>query len=423
MKNILLSINCILISLNSIKKKYKVSFRNQDQSWKINPGGLTIQNLKVVFVFALFFIVSANSALAQSEIKQEWASFEQEKDASFLKTKVKFKLSASARVVSEDTTSWAGLWVRVDNKDGGSGFFDNMNDRQIKLKEWKTYTIEGEMDENSQRIHFGGFSLGNGKFYFDDFILLIQNDKGKMQQVPVENSGFETPPVDNEIPHWIQGISSGQPVRVKGFSFSTSPENATGNYSLLIEGKGVQIDSSYFITPQEGFSPHIGVLVSMLNNLSSRVETQVSMLHQKEIDFLLDDKANTIGALVMHLAASEKLFQLRTFENRGFTEEEKNKWQVAFDLGDEARKEFIGHDIEYYLEIYRQVRQKTIQELQKRNDEWLLKTYPGELTNNYYYWFHVMEHQSSHLGQILLMKKRLPKKEEPIPKQKLNKDW
>jgi hypothetical protein len=28
--------------------------------------------------------------------------------------------------------------------------------------------------------------------------------------------------------------------------------------------------------------------------------------------------------------------------------------------------------------------------------------------NNYYGWFHVMEHQSSHLGQILFLKKRIP---------------
>lgn len=28
--------------------------------------------------------------------------------------------------------------------------------------------------------------------------------------------------------------------------------------------------------------------------------------------------------------------------------------------------------------------------------------------DNHYYWFHVMEHQSSHLGQILFLKKRIP---------------
>ena len=32
--------------------------------------------------------------------------------------------------------------------------------------------------------------------------------------------------------------------------------------------------------------------------------------------------------------------------------------------------------------------------------------------NNFFGWFHVMEHQSSHLGQILFLKKRIPPEPE-----------
>jgi len=133
----------------------------------------------------------------------------------------------------------------------------------------------------------------------------------------------------------------------------------------------------------------------------------------------MDDKANRIGALVMHLAAAEAYYQVYTFEGRDFNDEENKKWKVALDLGSEARKEFVGHPVEYYLNIYKQVRQKTIEELQKRDDEWLLQAAPGRLSN-YYSWFHIMEHQSSHLGQILLLKKRLPKRESTLRKQKLD---
>jgi len=359
------------------------------------------------------------SALAQTEIKREWTSFVQVKDASFLKKKVKFKLTASSKVNSVDTTAWAGLWVRVDNKEGGVGFFDNMRDRLIKSNEWRTYAIEGEMDGNSDKINFGGICMGNGMFYFDDFVLMIQNDTGSMEKATIENPGFEVVMSDDEIPHWVQGIFWDGPVHVKGFSFSSSPENLTGNYSLLIEGKSIQKDSSSYIGPYKGFSAHVGTLVSMLNNLSSRVESRVNMLNQKEVDHLMDDKANRIGALVMHLAAAEAYYQVYTFEGRDFNDEENKKWKVALDLGSEARKEFVGHPVEYYLNIYKQVRQKTIEELQKRDDEWLLQAAPGRLSN-YYSWFHIMEHQSSHLGQILLLKKRLPKRESTLRKQKLD---
>ena len=371
-----------------------------------------MRNLRsVVWLLCLPVLV-----VAQPEVQREWTSFAQMKDASFLKKKVKFKLMASSKVSLPDSTSWAGLWARVDNKEGGIGFFDNMHDRPIKSGEWRTYAIDGEMNENSDKLHFGGIGQGNGRFYFDDFVLMVENTRGAMERVSIENPGFEIAANGNEIPHWVQGIAVDQPVHVKGFSLASSAESASGKHAMLIEGKGVQKDSTYYIGPRKGFTTQIGVLVSMLNNLSSRVESRVATLSQKELDFLMDSKANSIGALIMHLAAAEVFFQVNTFENRGFNEEEKKKWQTAFELGDLARKEFIGHDVGYYLEIYHQVRQKTLEELRKRNDDWLLETPPGR-PSNYYAWFHVMEHQSSHLGQILLLKKRLPK--QPIPGQKI----
>ena len=36
-------------------------------------------------------------------------------------------------------------------------------------------------------------------------------------------------------------------------------------------------------------------------------------LSQKELDFLLDDNSNTIGAMLMHLAATERYYQRSTF--------------------------------------------------------------------------------------------------------------
>jgi hypothetical protein len=293
-----------------------------------------------------------------------------------------------------------------------------MANRPIKSGEWKTYSIEGEMNESSDKLNFGGICQGNGKFYFDDFVLMVENDKGILKKAVIENPGFEMAVNGNEIPHWAQGINTDQPVPVKGFSITSSPESSSGKYSLLLEGSGIQKDSSYYIGPRKGYTTQIGVLVSMLNNLSSRIESRVETLNQKELDYLMDSKANRIGALIMHLAAAEAYYQVATFENRGFNEEEKKKWQVALELGDKARKEFVGHDVGYYLEIYHQVRQKTLEELKRRNDDWLLETPPGR-PGNYFAWFHVMEHQSSHLGQILLLKKRLPKPEQPIPKQKI----
>jgi hypothetical protein len=68
------------------------------------------------------------------------------------------------------------------------------------------------------------------------------------------------------------------------------------------------------------------------------------------------------------------------------------------------------------LIFFNEVRAKTIAELKKRDDAWFEEVKKNG-TNNYFCWFHVMEHQSSHLGQILFLSKRIP----PQPELKLEK--
>ena len=372
--------------------------------------------MKKIISLLIILAVNYHANSQTKEISRYWTAFSQSVDASFLKKKVKFKITAFVKADVVDSTARAAIWVRVDNKNGETGFFDNMRGRPIRTNVWQTYTVEGVMDENAEKINFGGLCMNNGKFYFDNFEFYIENDNGKFQKAHVDNPGFEEAVVKNIIPKWSEGTNMLYPVRIKEFTFSSSKDKVHGNLSLMVEGKGIVKDTSYLIGPVKGYTPQIGTLITMLNNLSSRVEVAVNMLNQEETDHLMDDKANRIGALVMHLAAAEAYYQVFTFENREFNEEEKKKWETALDLGEEARTEFKGHDIEYYLNVYKEVRKKTIEELGKRNDEWLAQVRPGFDLNNYFCWFHVMEHQSSHLGQILLLKKRLPKRE---PKQEV----
>ncbi|WKN41129.1 DinB family protein [Tunicatimonas pelagia] len=364
----------------------------------------------------------ASTSYAQNkEISRDWTSFYQILDANFTE-ETKFRLTASVKVVTDDSTGAASLWAYVVNKNGEEGFFDNMYNRPIQSDEWYTYVIEGEADENADKLYFGGICFQNGQFYFDNFALYVENKEkeGEFDPVEIENASFEQKIENNQISDWTEGGYSGD-VRVKEFTISSSDSSFHKNQSLLVEGKGIEPDTTYMIGPANGFSPQIGTLVTMLNNLSSRVEQTVQLLDQEETDFLLDDKANSIGALVMHLAAAEAYYQVFTFEGRGFNEEEKEKWQVALNLGQKVRNQFKGKSIDYYLGIYKEVRQKTIEELQKRDDAWLNKAQPGRGTNNHFSWFHVMEHQSSHLGQILMLKKRFPE-EDGMVQQEIDTD-
>lgn len=169
----------------------------------------------------------------------------------------------------------------------------------------------------------------------------------------------------------------------------------------------------YVIGPIEGFSPQIGTLVSMLNYNRQTIVNAVKALTMEQLDYLHDPKANTIGALILHLGATDKFYQINTFEGRQeFNEAEKKTWGVPMSLGDEGRAKIKGHEVKYHLDMINEVRQKTIEELKKKDDKWLLAIDPEwskeRPLNTYWKWFHVCEHESNHRGQITWLKGRLP---------------
>ena len=117
--------------------------------------------------------------------------------------------------------------------------------------------------------------------------------------------------------------------------------------------------------------------------------------------------------MLLHLAATETFYRANTFEGRGdYNEAEKEKWGAAMNLGDEGRKQIKGNDLNYYLDILSSTREATLTEFKKRDDKWLLTVDPSffgnQPTNNYCKWFHVVEHESNHNGQIKWIKSRLP---------------
>lgn len=66
------------------------------------------------------------------------------------------------------------LWVRIDDVNHKIGFFDNMDDRPIKTKEWASFTIKGKVDDKAAAIYIGSFLSGLGTFIIDDLSLKIE---------------------------------------------------------------------------------------------------------------------------------------------------------------------------------------------------------------------------------------------------------
>jgi uncharacterized damage-inducible protein DinB len=170
------------------------------------------------------------------------------------------------------------------------------------------------------------------------------------------------------------------------------------------------------IGPKPGYSPQVGTLVSMLTWMrdANGVLSATKGLTAADLDVLFDKNANTIGALMLHLAATETYYQMNTFDGKpwdSWSAEVKQQWDPAMNLGDAGRKTIKGHDREYYVDILHGVREKSLAAFAKHDDAWLSavdKDWPWGPTNNYCKWFHVCEHEAHHTGQTALLRKRLP---------------
>jgi hypothetical protein len=164
-------------------------------------------------------------------------------------------------------------------------------------------------------------------------------------------------------------------------------------------------DGKLLIQPEEGFTPHIGVLVSTLERCRDTTIVLVQDLSVAELDYLFDENDNSIGALLYHLAALEAGYQESTFFERNILDDPQleAKWRIPMELGDSARAAIRGHPIHYYLDELAHLRQQTLALMQQRDDTWLwLESEWNDdiLVNNYWQWYHVYEDEINHRGEM-----------------------
>lgn len=200
----------------------------------------------------------------------------------------------------------------------------------------------------------------------------------------------------------------------RSFLFSTAL--SAGSLTLLANTAEIAdqtADNENEIGPKKGYTPQVGTLVSMMNWMRGPILNSVRGLSIAELDYLHDEDSNSIGAMLLHLAATERYYQLNTFEEMewgSWDRSIKAEWDTPMELGDRGRQMIKGHSLDFYLDKLSSVRDDSLEALSKRDDEWLLsvdKSWFWGPTNNYCKWFHVVEHESNHNGQIKYIKSRI----------------
>jgi uncharacterized damage-inducible protein DinB len=169
--------------------------------------------------------------------------------------------------------------------------------------------------------------------------------------------------------------------------------------------------SPFLISDIEGYSKDFSTLISMMNYTRGTTIRGVQDLSVEALDFRINGTGNSIGMLLAHLVAVEKIYQFLTIEGKDLPDEEIERYaktlQPALDLG-EAAAVISGNTADFYLEEMRVTREKTLELFRALPNSWLYETTPwweNEISNNYFKWFHVFEDELSHRGQIRIIKK------------------
>ncbi|HEX8618290.1 MAG TPA: DinB family protein [Thermoanaerobaculia bacterium] len=152
-----------------------------------------------------------------------------------------------------------------------------------------------------------------------------------------------------------------------------------------------------------------GALLDMLAYAREQTLKAVEGLSVEQLAHRYDEKSNSIGALLWHIAAVETWYQVNSFDEREWSAEDAQQWDAALDMGDAAIAHG-GYSLHDYVEMLAQIRARTERELRTRDSDWLLRVAPlGSVdANNYWKWFHVCEDEINHRGQIRWLRKRLP---------------
>lgn len=104
------------------------------------------------------------------------------------------------------------------------------------------------------------------------------------------------------------------PNRRKFFNAAAAISAGVSGSTLLPESAVASDERINIIGPKPEYSPQVGTLVSMLSWMQTATPRAVGGLKEKDLDHLFDSHANTIGALLLHLAATETYYQMNTFE-------------------------------------------------------------------------------------------------------------
>ncbi len=161
------------------------------------------------------------------------------------------------------------------------------------------------------------------------------------------------------------------------------------------------------IEPAPKYAPGIGALVEMMTYARMTTLRAVEGLGLPDLDKVPPGFSNSIGMLLAHVAATDRLYHVVGFQGLDPLETpEYAPYLGAMTFGEEGAR-VMGQPLESLLRELEEARAATLRELAQRDDAWLASrlSVPGfEDMNQHWAWFHVMEDELSHRGQMRVLR-------------------
>lgn len=172
------------------------------------------------------------------------------------------------------------------------------------------------------------------------------------------------------------------------------------------------VSNNRTILPFAGYPPRIGRYLTQMEDVRRQVKKYVDGLTPEQLAWHPNEKVESIGTVLLHIAAVECSWIGEDIMRRPMDDE----WKIAFPIRF-GIPQIKDQPLEYYLKTLDVVREQTKADLKSLEDEDLDRLItpldPGDPSNTSQFsmeWilYHVVDHEAHHKGQIAVMKRLLP---------------
>lgn len=157
----------------------------------------------------------------------------------------------------------------------------------------------------------------------------------------------------------------------------------------------------------DGFTPRVGVFWAQLEDVRRETLRYVARLEPQQLSWTPQKNVESIGTLLLHIAAVERSWIGEDIDRRPMGEE----WMIAFPIRF-GIEQIHSQPLEHFLKELARTRDETRTVLSALTDDDLSRDItpldPGESTETYtieWILHHLVEHEAHHRGQIALLKR------------------